>query len=64
LSHVAGAIIRQWSSNPLRIIGKIYVGTVTVASGTTLNIEKVGTIYFEDTTTKLVMALKEYHCVP
>jgi hypothetical protein len=39
-------------------------GTITVASRTTLNIEKVGTIYFEDTTTKSVMALKEYHCVP
>jgi hypothetical protein len=36
---------------------------VTVASGTTLHVEKVGTIYFEDEETKSIITLQEYHHV-
>jgi hypothetical protein len=39
-------------------------GNVKVASGKSLNIEKVGTIYLEDKDTKSIITLQNYHRVP
>jgi hypothetical protein len=39
-------------------------GNITVASGTDLGVDKVGTIHFEDAKSKSVIALREYHHVP
>jgi hypothetical protein len=39
-------------------------GNVTFASGKSLNVEKVGTVYFEDKDTKSIISLQNYHHVP
>jgi hypothetical protein len=39
-------------------------GNITVASGSSLNVKKVGPIHFKDEATKLIISLNEYHHVP